>query len=186
MLGGAPRSAAASSVAPLASVLEPTPESPRETTLVHEAPTATNTERPAELDPDLYADETETDRKFFDLAPYRDPASSSRVPAPLAQPPTVQAFAPIKVGSDHDVEEPTESRNAVSDDVLRRIREGSKTVPPPVPEEETQQLEMTPELRAKIEAQYAARPVPPAPMPARPPMQSEMDSIPPPTKRLDK
>jgi hypothetical protein len=90
----------------------------------------------------------------------------------------------MKIGSADDFEEPTESRNALSDEMLRSIREGNKTPLPPVPEEETQQLEMTPELRAKIEAQYAARPIPPAPV--RAPMSSEMDSIPPPTKRLDK
>lgn len=208
MLGGAPRSAAVSSVNPIASELEPI--SPRETTLAMDAPTATTTERPPDLDPDLYSDETETDRRFFDLAPYRDPASSARLPASRpnsskprfesetahktvppetthgsVQPPTIQAFEPIKIGSADDFEEPTESRNALSDEMLRSIREDNKTPPPPAPDEETQQLEMTPELRAKIEAQYAARPVPPAPVP-RQPVQPEMDSIPPPTKRLDR
>jgi eukaryotic-like serine/threonine-protein kinase len=209
--------AAVSSVSPIASLLEPEP-SPRDRTLANDVPTKTATELPVDLDGDLYADETETDRKFFDVSPYRDPASSSRMqaassrrPAPsaqmpatespadedqktmpplpameLAQPATVQAFKPVKIGSADDFEEPTESRNALSDDVLRSIREGNKTPLPPVPEEETQQLEMTPEIRAKIEAQYAARPVPPAPVAHRAPMSSEMDSIPPPTKRLDK
>jgi eukaryotic-like serine/threonine-protein kinase len=205
--------AAVSSVSPLASLLEPEP-SPRDRTLATDVPTKTNTDLPIDMDGDLYADETETDRKFFDVSPYRDPASSSRMqaassrrPSPsapmpasedgedpktmpptqameLAQPPTVQAFKPMKIGSADDFEEPTESRNALSDEMLRSIREGNKTPLPPVPEEETQQLEMTPELRAKIEAQYAARPIPPAPV--RAPMSSEMDSIPPPTKRLDK
>jgi eukaryotic-like serine/threonine-protein kinase len=227
-------SATVSSVGPIASELEPIDspiDSPREQTLATEAPTATSTGRPVKLadDADLYGDETETDRKFFDLMGYRDPSSSSRFPpssarapasnpastpsaqrfdstaksAPdkqeddqLTQPPTVQAFKPMPaptsmpIGSrmvSDDFEEPTESRNANHDPVLRGIRDANKTPPPPVPEEETQQLEMTPELRAKIEAQYAARPVPPAPAaPHRPPMQSEMDSIPPPTKRLDK
>jgi hypothetical protein len=219
---------AVSSVNPLASVLEPD-SSARDQTLAkananvsaNDLPTKTATEMPLDLDPDLYADETETDRKFFDVSPDRDPASSSRVPASsarmqppsagmpahvpadeeqktmpplpameLAQPATVQAFKPVKIGSPDDFEEPTESRSAVSDEMLRSIREGSKTPLPPVPEEETQQLEMTPELRAKIEAQYAARPIPPAPahsQPHRPPMSSEFDSMPPPpTKRLDK
>jgi eukaryotic-like serine/threonine-protein kinase len=195
--------AAVSSIDPIASLLEPvaTPRD-RDQTLAQDLPTKTATELPLDLDPDLYADETDTDRRFVDLVPYRDPASSSRVPgnaatssarpamdpADLGQPPTVQAFKPVKIGSADDFEEPTESRNAVSDEMLRSIREGAKTPVPP-PEEETQQLEMTPELRAKIEAQYAARPIPPAPAPSgqhRPPMQSEMDSIPPPTKRLDK
>jgi serine/threonine protein kinase len=218
-LSSSPRSATAvSSVGPLASELEPAIESPRERTLAMEAPTATSTARP-DLDPDLYGDETETDRKYFDLMGYGTPASSSRFPtssprvpasnppsAPrfdstakspgkdrdegLPQPPTVQAFKPLPISSrmvSDDFEEPTESRNANHDPVLRGIRDANKTPPPPVPEEETQQLEMTPELRAKIEAQYAARPVPPAPADAhRPPMQSDMDSIPPPTKRLDK
>lgn len=229
---------AVSSVSPLASVLEPEgdadgePEpSPRDRTLANanagvtpnDLPTKTATELPLDLDPDLYADETETDRKFFDVSPYRDPQSSSRsttssarmqppsagtrAPAPqrapaddeqktmpplpqmehdLAQPATMQAFKPVKIGSPEDFEEPTESRNAVSDEMLRSIREGNKTPPPPVAEEETQQLEMTPELRAKIEAQYGARPAPVNP-PIRQPMSSEFDSMPPPpTKRLDK
>jgi hypothetical protein len=211
--------AAVSSVNPIASTLEPAP-TPRDRRFANDLPTATNTQVPVvNLDPDLYADETETDRKFFDAAPYRDPASSSRMqaagsrtpasssrmpasnpngrtqePDQFAQLPTIQAFRPVKIGSPEDLEEPTESRNALSDEVLRSIREDNKTPLPPVPEEETQQLEMTPELRAKIEAQYAARPVPPAPAPShqghaqphRQPMSSEMDSIPPPTKRLDK
>lgn len=211
--------AAVSSVGPIASMLEPA-NTPRDRTLaMNDIPTATATELPMDLDPDLYADETDTDRRFVDLMPYRDQASSSRMPASapnssarrfdeasaesphrtvppeadLGQPPTIQAFKPVKVGSADDFEEQTESRNAVSDEMLRSIREGTKTPVPP-PEEETQQLEMTPELRAKIEAQYAARPIPPAPVPSqhqhqhphRQPMSSEMDSIPPPTKRLDK
>ena len=225
------RAAVVSSVNPIASVLEP--ESPRDQTLNQELETRTNTDLPNLGDEaDLYADETETDRKFFDLHGIPGPTSSSRHPqsssrmaasssrmppsrpnsagrfdeasaeAPhrtvppqqlqhdadaLGQPPTVQAFKPMSLGgrppaSDDFSEEPTESRSALSDEVLRNIRDANKTPLPPVPEEETQQLEMTPELRAKIEAQYAARPMPPP----RAPMQSEMDSIPPPTKRLDK
>jgi hypothetical protein len=182
------------------------PESPREQTLSTDAPTATKTERPNIPGSDQFGDETETDRKFFDVAPYQDPASSSRmqaararfdeasadnphktvppraVPATLAQPPTAQGFQPMRLTPiDDEFEEATEARNAVYNP--EQTRDPNKTPLPPVPEEETQQLQMTPEMRAKIEAHYAqgAGQTPP-----RPPMQSEMDSIPPPTKRLDK
>jgi serine/threonine-protein kinase len=183
------------------------PESPREQTLSTEAPTATQTARPQNVD-DFYGDETDTNRKYFD-APYQDPASSSRMqaarprfdeasadsphrtvpPVPsatahsphLQQPPTAQVFQPLKLTPiDDELEEPTEARNQIYDP--EQHRDPNKTPLPPVPEEETQQLQMTPEIRAKIEAHYAQGGG--QPPPARPPMNSEMDSIPPPTKRL--
>lgn len=212
--GAASSIGAVSSVKPIASVLEP--PTPRDKTVATDPPVAVRSSRIPVLsdEADLFADETETDRKFFDLAPFRTPSSTPRMPSSQAissvprfdeasadnphktvrpeaeqpgQPPTVQAFQPMPLAglSDDDFDEATESRNALADPVLRSIREANKTpIPPPsAQDEETQQLEMTPELRAKIEAQYAARA---ARDQHRPPAQSDMDSIPPPTKRLDK
>lgn len=214
------------SLPPLASMLEPVPSTPRDQTLATEAPHIGRTDRPdmgPDFDSDEYADERETNRKYVDLEPFRNPASNARTnatksrfdeasaenphktvrpqPAPgLPQPPTMEFKAsPIAnalfgaTDFEPENEEPTESRNAIFDPELASIRAQNETPPPPILEEETQTMQLTPELRARIDAQQeAARRAREAQAGHHPhssqrsAAHSESDSIPPPTKRLDK